>query len=237
VLERLRFVYTLAGKDTTITTALNSFVNHPDVKKFLDGYRAAEHKTEIVDTQFDDFNRFKKILQFTLKWEGGFVDDPDDPGGRTNYGITQATFDAYRKSKGLDKIDVKNISPGEVELIYFKNYWIPAQCPRMVDSLAYVIFDTAVNFGVGGSVEFLQEALEIAMDGQWGKVTEKAYNNQTLYDLKNILPLTIVKNRKKYRQLRVLQNPTQEKFLRGWLNRDEALEEFVKNIRKPDRRF
>ena len=66
---------------------------------------------------------FKKALAFVLKWEGGFVNDPDDKGGATNKGITQNTYNSYLKSKGMRAKSVRYITQAEVEDIYYKQYW------------------------------------------------------------------------------------------------------------------
>ena len=101
---------------------------------------------------------FKKALQFVLKWEGGYVNNPNDKGGATNKGITQGTYNSWLISKGQQRKDVKFISQSEVEEIYYKNYWLKAGCQNMSKKFAVLSFDTAVNMGVGRVREFLQAA-------------------------------------------------------------------------------
>jgi len=73
--------------------------------------------------EFNSMNEhFELALSFTRKWEGGFVNHPADPGGKTNFGITQRVFDAWRKSWGLPTLDVRMIGREEVAQIYFHNY-------------------------------------------------------------------------------------------------------------------
>jgi lysozyme family protein len=169
---------------------------------------------------------FAKALQFTLPAEGGRVDDPFDPGGRTNKGIIQSVYNAYRRSKNLQPADVFNITDQEVSDIYFNRYWKPAQCDIMVLPLAVVQFDTAVNFGVGGAVQFLQEALGLPADGAFGPQTLGAFqaNNS------KALALKVIDGRIAYRHLRVAQAPSQRRFLQGWLNRDNALKRFIQPL-------
>ena len=69
----------------------------------------------------DNSELFKKALKFVLKWEGGYVNDPDDKGGATNKGITQCTYNGWLKTKGLKPKDVKNITDVEVAQIYYQN--------------------------------------------------------------------------------------------------------------------
>ncbi len=158
-------------------------------------------------------------LKFTLLWEGGYVNNPDDPGGATNKGVTQDTYNTYRINNQLPTQGVELITDVEVHDIYFSMYWQPSQAALMVLPLAIVHFDTAVNFGVGGAIEFLQEALGISADGIFGPGTQTALlANNTAQTAQKI-----VQGRIDYRNQRVDTNPSQEVFLVGWLNRDNDL--------------
>ena len=147
---------------------------------------------------------FKKALNFVLKWEGGYVNNPNDKGGATNKGITQSTYNSWLISKELQRKDVKFISQKEVEDIYYKNYWLKAGCQKMSKIFAVLAFDTAVNMGVGRVQEFLKAA-------QW-KDPEKF----------------IKAREEKYREFAKYGN--QKIFLRGWLNRLNDLKIFIKKI-------
>lgn len=164
-----------------------------------------------------------KALKFTLLWEGGYVNNPVDPGGATNKGVTQDTYNTYRINNRLPTRGVDSITDAEVHDIYFSMYWQPSQAPIMVLPLAIAHFDTAVNFGVGGAIEFLQEALGISADGIFGPGTQAALlaNNNARTAQK------IVQGRIDYRNQRVNSNPSQEIFLTGWLNRDNDLGGFL----------
>lgn len=95
-------------------------------------------------------NSIDKALEFTLKWEGGYVNDPDDAGGETKFGIAKRFF---------PHLDIKNLTLEEAKSIYESQYWTRVGCPWMKDAkLAIVAFDTAVNCGVG----FTKAALEKA---------------------------------------------------------------------------
>jgi len=162
-------------------------------------------------------------LTFTLKWEGGYVNNPNDYGGATNYGVTQRTYDSWRRGKGLAPTSVKNITKDEVTQIYEMQYWVPTKCARMEQNLAIVMFDTAINFGVGGAFEFLQEAGGLTPDGIWGPASESVFqkNNNISFARK------IIAGRKAYRHKRVKDDPSQKVFLQGWLNRDDDLLDFI----------
>lgn len=101
---------------------------------------------------------FETALQQILKWEGGFVDHPADPGGATNQGVTQATYDAHRARAGLPTRSVEFISTSEVESIYREAYWLRAGCPDIAPpALALCVFDAAVNSGVGAALKWLSQ--------------------------------------------------------------------------------
>ena len=147
---------------------------------------------------------FKKVLKFVLKWEGGYVNNPNDKGGATNKGITQYTYNAWLKSCGLAAKDVKYITMDEVEQIYYKNYWLKAGCDKMSAKFAFLAFDTAVNMGLARVNQFLRAA-------QW-KHIEKF----------------IAAREAKYREF--AQYGNQKIFLKGWLNRLWALEKEIAAI-------
>lgn len=101
---------------------------------------------------------FRSALDFVLRWEGGYSDHPLDPGGATNYGVTQATFDAYRRKAGLPTRSVRDINRAEVEDIYFEGYWLRSGCEQITPpALALCVFDAAVNSGVGAALRWLGE--------------------------------------------------------------------------------
>ena len=117
---------------------------------------------------------FEAALPFILRWEGGFVDHPADPGGRTNRGVTQRVYNAWRARQGLPGRDVKHIGEAEVHAIYESGYWVPPRCDLLAQPLDLVQFDTAVNMGPGRAVRFLQQAVGCGVDGDFGPATERA---------------------------------------------------------------
>ena len=111
--------------------------------------------------------RLTASLEFTLRWEGGYVNHPKDPGGATNKGVTKWVYDAYRQDKGLDLKDVRNNTDVEVQDIYENRYWKKARCPILPIDLDTVQFDTAVDMGVGLAVKFMQKSTGCVADGAW----------------------------------------------------------------------
>lgn len=162
---------------------------------------------------------FEAALPFVLHWEGGFVDHPDDPGGRTNQGITQSVYDAWRRGHSLPCRDVKVIADGEVRAIYETGYWIPPRCDLLARELDLVQFDTAVNMGVRRAVRFLQNAMGCAIDGDFGPETERA---AAACDAGTAIVKYCDAREAYYRHLAETR-PRLAIFLKGWLNRLDAL--------------
>lgn len=113
---------------------------------------------------------FDAALGFTLYFEGGFSDHPADKGGRTYKGIIQAEYNNYRAQRGLPSLDVTQISEAELLEIY-QGYWNSSEAATMHPTLAIVMFDTAVNFGIENSITFLQQALGLPQTGKFDTET------------------------------------------------------------------
>lgn len=124
-----------------------------------------------VDTGFD------RALAHVLAFEGGWSDDPFDPGGATNKGITLATLARWRgvevTAETVERLksELHAITDAEVRRIFHERYWRPAHCPDLPPPLAFMHFDCSVNQGVGGATRMLQEALGVAIDGEIGPLT------------------------------------------------------------------
>lgn len=158
--------------------------------------------------------KFEKALSFTLRWEGEYVNDPDDPGGATNKGITTKVYIAYRKSKGQPVQDVRHILDSEVRDIYKTKYWDAANCESLPEPSSTVAFDIAVNSGVGRIKQFMTELRTKLNPDPSDDHIEIATR---LLEMRTAFYYRIVKN-----------NPSQKKFLNGWLNRTRDLREYCK---------
>ena len=102
---------------------------------------------------------FPKALPRILVYEGGCCNDAHDPGGRTNKGVTQATYNMYRRSKGLPEGDVFEIAANEVADLYTVHYWNVVHGDELPAGLDLAVFDAAVNSGPGQAGKWLQRAL------------------------------------------------------------------------------
>jgi lysozyme family protein len=164
-------------------------------------------------------DRFDACLDFVLKWEGGFSDDPDDPGGATNLGIIQKEYDRYRTSKGLTHQSVRHIARAEAREIYDHNYWDPTHAQFLAQPIDIVMFDTAVNNGTGTAIGFLQVALGVSVTHIFDAGTSAAYHHYLEAHSPTDLASEIVTTRIAHYKHLVVLHPKLGKFLKGWMNR------------------
>lgn len=167
-------------------------------------------------------NDFSQILRFIHRWEGGYVNDPADRGGATHMGVTQRTYDTWRTKNGKRPQPVRNISQQEVEDIFREDYWRAAHCDELVWPLNLAVADTAFNSGPSRAIKLLQQAVGAAPDGIFGPGTlakVQGANTQEAFHAFVELRRTFFRNIVKH-------DPSQQKFLNGWLKRADSLERY-----------
>jgi lysozyme family protein len=114
---------------------------------------------------------YPQALKQVLKYEGGYVDHPKDPGGPTNKGVTQAVYDNWRKSQNLSIQSVRAIADSEVAAIYKNLYWDRVSGDLLPSGVDFAVFDFAVNSGVSRAAKMLQSVVGVTQDGQIGPAT------------------------------------------------------------------
>lgn len=114
---------------------------------------------------------FDACLPWTLAYEGGWSDDPRDPGGATMCGITQRVYDDDRDTRGLPRQSVRLSTEVERAGIYRRRYWNRVSGNDLPGGVDYAAFDYAVNSGVGRAVRALQHIVGAAEDGDAGPDT------------------------------------------------------------------
>lgn len=124
---------------------------------------------------------FDEALEHVLAYEGGEVNDPHDPGGHTNKGITYDTFKRWRRRSQWQRNgqtathqELSEISDGETADIYRTLYWQAPRCDDLPTILRLPVFDTAVNMGVNAAVILLQKTVGSIPDGIVGPNTLEA---------------------------------------------------------------
>ena len=105
---------------------------------------------------------FDKAFQITVGVEGGYVNDPADPGGETRYGISK---------RAHPDVDIKSLTLDQARDIYRRDYWQAASCDSMPERIGHLVFDCAVHHGVKTAIKLLQRALKVADDGEFGPIT------------------------------------------------------------------
>jgi len=120
---------------------------------------------------------FQRALQLVLKYEGGFVNDPRDPGGATNKGVTLSAYRLYVKKDGT-VADLKRISDAEVATVFRRHYWDEVQGDALPDGVDFAVFDFAINSGVGRASRYLQDVVGATADGQIGPKTLAAVRSR-----------------------------------------------------------
>lgn len=182
---------------------------------------------------------FDHALEFVLRWEGGFVNDPKDPGGATNHGISfrflknQAPELADIDRNGdIDADDVFAMTEANARRIYRRIFWEGLKLERLPDPLAMLVMDTAVNMGKSRAVRILQKAItafdvDIKVDGILGPVTAGPGVRAVAPDL--LAREFVVERIRQYAAI-CKRNETLKRFLHGWVNRTLALHEAVKPL-------
>jgi lysozyme family protein len=142
--------------------------------------------------------------------EGGYVNDPRDPGGETNFGISKRSY---------PRVNIKELTREEAVAIYHRDYWQAVKAQSMPPMIAVAAFDAAVNQGVSAAARLLQKAAGVTADGQIGPVTLKAIHDAD--------PETLLVEFLGWRLHRYSNTNNAMTYMRGWANRILRLQSFA----------
>lgn len=145
---------------------------------------------------------FDQCFAVVVGSEGGYVDNPNDPGGETRWGISKRAYPA---------VDIRNLTLDGAKAIYQRDYWAKVAADSLPPPLALVAFDAAVNCGVGRSARWLQQAAGVTQDGVVGKATLEAVGKMPLAA---VLAECLAR-----RMVFQLELPTAATFGLGWARR------------------
>lgn len=156
----------------------------------------------------------EQFITDILAREGGYVDDPADRGGATNFGITQAVYEDW-KGRSVTKEEIRNMPRSDARQIYEAQYVQPWMFAIDWTRIFEHLLDMGVNHGIGGASRILQRALKVKADGQVGPMTKAAFMDAD----KSYLPNRLIAERAIYYAQIVESNPTQSRFIEGWIRR------------------
>ena len=167
-------------------------------------------------------SNFSSSLELLLKHEGGYVNHPDDPGGRTNQGITQRVYEKFL-GRDVTEEEMKDMPPDKVFAIYKTQYWNRVRGDDLPTGVDLCVFDWAVNAGTSRAGKALQQIIDVPADGIIGSQTVAATSK---FDPAQVVEEISQKREDFYRGL-----GTFDTFGRGWLRRnDETRDEALRLI-------
>ena len=156
---------------------------------------------------------FGIAIGFVLSMEGGFVNDPNDKGGATKYGISQRAY---------PDLDIQHLTEEQAVAIYYQDYWRACRCDELPAAAACLVFDTAVNMGTRTAIRFLQQSLKVVDDGIIGpKTLAASFINPPAAYLNDYL------SHRANRYFAIALNESQRRFYRGWLKRTYELQQMI----------
>ena len=162
---------------------------------------------------------FDKAIEHTLKEEGGYVNNPADPGGMTNLGVTKRVWEEWTGHE-VDEKQMRNLAKADVVPLYQRKYWNACRCSELPTGIDLCVFDTAVNSGPGRAVKLLQQCLGVPADGAIGPKTIAAVNQFKSSSLHHL-----IEDYCSARQAFLISLPTFGTFGKGWLARGNAVRE------------
>lgn len=145
---------------------------------------------------------FDQAFDKLIDHEGGYVNDRRDPGGETKFGISKRSY---------PDLNIENLTLDDAKRIYLRDYWQRARCDDLPPMVAFQVFDTAVNSGIGQSIRFLQRAVGAADDGIVGPLTMNA--------VRRLDPEVVVARFNGHRLDFMTKLSTWDVFGKGWARR------------------
>ena len=166
-------------------------------------------------------NNWPQCFAFILKNEGGYVDNPADPGGATNLGCTKATWEAW-VGHPVTKDDIKALTPNDVMPLYKAKYWDTIKGDDLPEGVDYAVFDFSINSGPSRAAKALQSVLSVTVDGQIGSATLRALETANPREVATAVCEA---------RLAFLQSlPTYGTFGKGWSRRVAEVEQTAFNM-------
>ena len=156
--------------------------------------------------------KFDKHFERLMIHEGGYVNDPVDRGGETNFGITKRRY---------PHLDIKNLTREDARQIYFDDFWMKYGVPKFPVSMQYIVFDMIVNHGSRNAFKIIQKAINhkagnpdlLKVDGKFGPQSKLQFSRYTPENDR------VLAFRAKFYCDICRANPSQYRFFKGWMTR------------------
>ena len=159
---------------------------------------------------------FKECLALVLKSEGGYVNNPADPGGMTNLGITKKSLEEWL-GHDVDEKFMRNLTPEMAAPFYEQKYWRPCYGEVLPRGLDFLCFSFGVNAGSGRSVKLLQQSLGLVSDGIIGQRVMQKLRESNIAD---VIKSFSESRREYYKSLKNFPI-----FGKGWISRTDKEEQ------------
>jgi lysozyme family protein len=166
-------------------------------------------------------HNWDEALLHILKYEGGYVNHPSDPGGMTNLGVTKRVWEEWT-GKPATEADMRALTPEMVDPLYKTRYWNAVKGDDLPSGVDLCVFDAAVNAGVGRASKFLQQAVGVTADGQIGPKTIAAITAKPADD--------VIKEFCALREAHYKSLSTFATFGKGWMRRLGSVEAESKTL-------
>ena len=162
-----------------------------------------------IPKEKEEMSKFDEIIEVVLEHEGGYVNDPEDPGGETNFGIAKRSH---------PDVDIKNLTREGAKEIYKEVYWDKNKVESLPEELWHIYFDMCVNQGKSRAVKIIQRAVNgkggsLDVDGGMGPMTIAAIGKSRV-ELDRVRAYRV-----KYYSDLVTKKPDLERFYFGWFKR------------------
>lgn len=148
---------------------------------------------------------FDEIFTRLMLHEGGYVNNPKDPGLATKYGISKRSY---------PQVNIEELTQEAAKAIYYRDFWTPLNGDKLFDGVGFQLFDMAVNSGIGNAIRTYQKALGVVDDGHFGPASLAAASAMSESDQ----IMRIVAERLKF----MVKCSAWNTFSKGWVNRMAA---------------
>ena len=117
---------------------------------------------------------FNEAFDRIIGHEAGYVNNPEDPGGETKWGISKRSY---------PHLDIFHLTREDAKRIYFDDFWMPVGLSSLPDGVIFQLFDFAINSGIQTAIRHFQKSLGVADDGHFGPISKLAASMRSESDM------------------------------------------------------